>query len=114
MKSEYAEYLNRKYGEELKKFGFVFGGIEHIGYNTDESHEGYFKLHYYIDNKLTDYEGGFLNIYVDEKKGKITDIELELRTPTKYYHITESKSMGNLLSVLRDIKLELDKERMKA
>ena len=113
MESEYLEYLNRKYGEELKKFGFVFGGIEHIGYNTDELHEGYFKLHYYISNKLIDYEGGFLNIYVDEKKGKITDIELELRTP-KYYYITESKSMGNLLSILRDIKLEHDKERLRA
>jgi len=54
-----------------------------------------------------------LNIYVDEKKGKITDIELELRTP-KYYYITESKSMGNLLSILRDIKLEHDKERLRA
>jgi len=107
MESKFLEDLNRKYGEELKKFGFVFDRIEHIGYNTDELHEGYFELHYYISNKLIDYEGGHLEIYADNKKNKITDIDLEVRTP-KYYHITEIKSMSNLLGVLKRIKLEHD------
>ena len=110
MKSEYTEYLNRKYGEELKKFGFVFDRIETLDY---ESGGRYSVAAYHLDRNLSDYEGGYLKIYVDNEKEKITDIDLELRTP-KYYHITESKSMGNLLSVLRDIKLEHDKERMRA
>ena len=111
MKSEYLEYLNRKYGEELKKFGFVFDRIETLDY---ESGGRFSRAMYHIDKNLVDYEYGHLYIYVDNEKEKITDIELELRTPTKYYHITESKSMGNLLSILRDIKLEHDKERQRA
>ena len=111
MKSKYLEYLNRKYGGELKKFGFVLDRIDTLDY---ESGGRFSVATYHLDRNLSDYEGGYLKIYVDNEKEKITDIELELRTPTKYYHITESKSMGNLLSVLRDIKLEHDKERMRA
>jgi len=110
MKSEYLEYLNRKYGEELKKFGFIL--IETPDY---ESGGRFSVATYHLDRYLDNYIGGYLEIYVDNKKKKITNIDLELfdlRTP-KYYHIT-SKSMSNLLSVLRNIKLEHDKERMKA